>query len=134
MVPVNETSSGDEGRTDDDGSEVRDAARRDDDTWDAVRDADEPTDPVEGRAVSPAQRRAVLRTLADRGGEVAADQRRTAIRALDDGTGVPPETRRVLSTMAVRLAVRVVSPFATPLVDGDDRAAAAVAELFAPPE
>jgi hypothetical protein len=36
--------------------------------------------------------------------------------------------------MAVRLAVRTLRPFATPLADGDDRAAVAVAELFAPLE
>lgn len=125
MVPVNGVSSEDGdradagNRTDEDGPPADDGRSEE-------RDADEPTDPVEDRAVSPAQRRAVLRTL--------ADQRRAAIRALDDGTSVPPETRRVLSTMAVRLAVRTLRPFATPLADGDDRAAVAVAELFAPLE
>ncbi|WP_152041968.1 hypothetical protein [Salinigranum salinum] len=133
MVPVNGVSSEDGNRADTGNRTDEDGHRADDDRSEG-RDADERTEPVDARALSPAQRRAVLRVLADRSGEVATDQRRAAISALDDGTGVPPETRWVLSTMAVRLAVRVVSPFATPLVDGDDRAAVAVAELFAPSE
>lgn len=78
-------------------------------------------------AVSVADRRAMLRALAERGGNVAVEEQRRAFRALDDGTDVPPETRRVLSTMAVRLVVGLLRPPAAAIATGDDHTAATAA-------
>lgn len=66
--------------------------------------------------------------LAGRAGDVVSVELERALRAFDDGSGVPPEARRVLSTMAVRIAVGVVRP---PVVAADDgRAAETMSELF----
>lgn len=66
--------------------------------------------------------------LASQAGDVVSVEVDRALRAFDDGDGVPPEARRVLSTMAVRIAVGVVRP---PAVAADDRQdAETVAELF----
>lgn len=64
------------------------------------------------------------RHLTTRAGEVAAAERERALRAFDDAAA-----RRVLSTMAVRLAVRVVEP-AVVAAETDDGAEAVVTELF----
>lgn len=76
----------------------------------------------------------MLRALAERGGEVAVEERRRALRAIDDGIDAPPETRRVLSTMAVRLVVGLLRPPAAAIATGDDHTAATAAELFVPDE
>lgn len=84
--------------------------------------------------MSAADRRVLLRALAERGGDVAVEERRRAVRALGEGGDVPPETRRVLSTMAVRIVVGLLQQPAAAIATGDDRVAATAAELFVPDE
>jgi hypothetical protein len=76
----------------------------------------------------------VVRALAAHGGEVVVAERRRALRALDDGTGVPPEVRRVVSTMAVRIVTALLRRPAAAIAAGDDPVAAATAEAFVPGE
>ncbi|WP_380675336.1 hypothetical protein [Salinigranum sp. GCM10025319] len=84
--------------------------------------------------LSAAERRDALRGLADHGGSVAVEETRRALRKLDDGTGVQPETRRVLTTMAVRLSMRLLRRPAAAVEGGDDHVTETVTELFDPAE
>jgi hypothetical protein len=81
----------------------------------------------------PADRRDTLRALATRGGEVVVAERRRALREFDDGSGVSPETQRIVSTMAVRIVVQLVRRPAA-AVATDDHAAEVAADLFVPDE
>ena len=99
----------------------------------ARSDTDRPTADSRTR-LSAAERRAALRGLADHGGELAVEETQRALRTLDDGTGVDPETRRVLTTMAVRLSIRLLRRPGVAVDAGDDRVAEAVADLFDPAE
>ena len=83
---------------------------------------------------SAADRRDALRGLTEHGGELAVEETRRALRTLDDGPGVDPETRRVLTTMAVRLSMRLLRRPTVAVEASDDRTAETVAELFAPAE
>lgn len=97
------------------------------------RTAPDPDTAADGTEL-PADRRETLRALAARGGEVVVAERRRALREFDDGSGVSPETRRVVSTMAVRIAVGLVRRPAATVAAADDNAVEVVADLFVPDE
>jgi hypothetical protein len=96
-------------------------------------DTDHPTADSQ-TGLSAADRRAALRGLADHGGELAVEETQRALRTLDDGTGVDPETRQVLTTMAVRLSMRLLRRPAVGVEAGDDHVTETVADLFDPTE
>ena len=85
-------------------------------------------------ATGSERRREALRALAASGGQAVVDERRQAFRSLDDGTGVSPETRRVLSTMAVRIATRILRRPGVAARAGDESTVETVAALFDLPE
>jgi hypothetical protein len=101
---------------------------------DAVEADDRDRPACDGDSLTPTRRRAALRALATHGGEVVVAERRRALRALDDGTGVPPEVRRVISTMAVRIVTDLLRRPAAAIAAGDDPVAAAAVRAFAPTE
>lgn len=68
------------------------------------------------------------RQLADRAGRVVTAELERTLRTFDDGNGVSPDARRVVSTMAIRIAVGLLQ---RPGRAGeDDIAAETVARLF----
>ncbi len=67
------------------------------------------------------------RLLTARAGEVVAAERERALRGFDDDSGA----RRVLSTMAVRIAVQAVEPAVVASERGGDGVRDVAAELFA---
>jgi hypothetical protein len=93
--------------------------------------SDEPTDGADGSSDGPARGRGddvtdegapteaeLARRLGARAGGVVTTELDRALRAFDDGSGVPSDARRVLSTMAVRIAVGVVRRPAVAPEDG----------------
>jgi hypothetical protein len=77
---------------------------------------------------SATSERELGRQLAGRAGDAVSVELDRALRTFDDGSGVPPEARRVLSTMAIRIAVGVLRAPAVAVDDGRD--VETVAELF----
>lgn len=80
------------------------------------------------RSARATSEREVGRRLAGRAGDVVSVELDRALGAFDDGSGVPPEVRRALSTMAIRIAVGVVRPPA--IAADDERDVETMAELF----
>lgn len=84
-------------------------------------------------SASPAvDREAAVEALAAHAGEIATEERQRALRAFDDE--VTPAVHRVLSTLAVRVAVGALKPAATAITEGDAQTAATVSTLFSPEE
>lgn len=109
-------------------SSPSDGDRGTDGVEEETRPAEDKVDSDADRSSSATSERELGRQLAGRAGDAVSVELDRALRAFDDGSGVPPEVRRVLSTMAIRIAVGVLRAPAVAADDGRD--VETVAELF----